>query len=137
MNADPVGQWIDAGGNPSRTSSNPPLFSQWYGYGRVDAGAAVQQALTYTEAQDVYVRDSLADTGMVPTGVPFWDSPDIWVRNLSPATEGAAALPASYAVAGPHLSPLSNQDNWIYVRYKNRGTVASLDFYIRVYAAHY
>jgi Subtilase family len=136
-NSDPVGQWIDAAGNPSRTSGQPPVFSQWYGYGRVDAAAAVQRALSYVETQDVYVRDNLADVGMVPTGTPFWDSPDIWVRNLSPAMDGAAAYPASYAVAGPHQAPISGQDNWIYVRYRNRGTASSLDFYVRVYVAHY
>jgi Subtilase family len=136
-NSDPVGQWLDSAGNPSRTSGNPAVFSQWYGYGRVDAAAAVQQALTFGEAQDVYVRDNLADVGLVPAGVPFWDSPDIWVRNLPPAMDGGAALPGSYAVAGPHQGPMAGQDNWVYVRYRNRGTQPTLDFYVRVFIAHY
>lgn len=136
-NSDPVGQWLDAAGNPSRTSGNPAVFSQWYGYGRVDASAAVQRALTFVEAQDVFVRDNLADVGLVPTGAPFWDSPDIWVRNLAPALDGAAALPGSYAAAGPHQAPIAGQDNWVYVRYHNRGTQPSLDFFVRVFIAHY
>jgi hypothetical protein len=136
-NSDPVGQWLDSAGNPSRTSGNPAVFSQWYGYGRVDAAAAVQRALTFVEAQDVYVRDNLADVGLVPAGVPFWDSPDIWVRNVAPAIDGGAALPGSYAAAGPHQAPIAGQDNWVYVRYRNRGTQPSLDFYVRVFIAHY
>lgn len=136
-NSDPAGQWLDSAGNPSRTSGNPAVFSQWYGYGRVDAAAAVQRALIYVEAQDVYVRDNLADVGLVPAGVPFWDSPDIWVRNVAPAIDGAAALPGSYAAAGPHQAPIAGQDNWVYVRYRNRGTQPSLDFYVRVFIAHY
>jgi len=136
-NSDAVGQWLDSGGNPSRTSGNPPVFSQWYGYGRVDAASAVQRALAFAETQDIFIRDNLADVGLVPVGMPFWDSPDIWVRNLSPATEGAAALPATYGVPGPHQAPIAGQDNWVYVRYRNRGTQPSLDFYVRVFIAHY
>ena len=30
-NTDPIGQWLDAGNNPSVASGNPPVFSQWYG----------------------------------------------------------------------------------------------------------
>jgi subtilisin family serine protease len=41
-NTDPVGQWLDANGNPSVTSGLPAVKSGWYGYGRVDAAAAVK-----------------------------------------------------------------------------------------------
>jgi subtilisin family serine protease len=34
-NTDPVGQWLDANGNPSVTSGLPAVKSGWYGYGRV------------------------------------------------------------------------------------------------------
>lgn len=44
-NADPVGQWLDEDGNPSLVSGNPPFFSQWYGHGRVDIAAAVQEVI--------------------------------------------------------------------------------------------
>ncbi|MGH9890597.1 MAG: S8 family serine peptidase [bacterium] len=43
-NADPVGQWLDINGNPSLISGNPPVFSRWFGYGRINAEAAVRRA---------------------------------------------------------------------------------------------
>jgi len=137
-NNDPVGRWEDVDG---RISTDPgylgPHYSQWYGYGRIDAEQAVIAARDYAHDRDIVVRDYLADDGTVPSGDAFWDSPDIWVRNNDPAVDGAAALPASYDDAPPHLSPIPEQDNWIYVRFKNVGTADSLDFYIRVYLTHF
>ncbi len=43
-NADPVGQWLDLNGNPSVISGNPPVFSRWFGYGRINTEAAVRRA---------------------------------------------------------------------------------------------
>ena len=44
-NIDPIGRWEDINGN---TSSDPgylgPHYSKWYGYGRIDAAAAVEKA---------------------------------------------------------------------------------------------
>lgn len=45
-NADPIGEWIDEDSNPSRITGKPPVFSQWYGYGRINAEASVRKALT-------------------------------------------------------------------------------------------
>ena len=42
-NVDPTGQWLDAGNNPSVVSGNPPVFSQWYGHGRVDIASAIRE----------------------------------------------------------------------------------------------
>ncbi len=124
-NADPVGQWV--GG-----------YSQWYGFGRLDAAAAVAGASTYVAPYDIVIRENLADTGLVvPSGGAFWNSPDIWVRQLSPAAEGAAALPANYATAGPTLVAKSLQDNYVYVRVRNAGAGLSLPFYLRVYLTHF
>ncbi|MEM8964198.1 MAG: hypothetical protein AAGD38_22120, partial [Acidobacteriota bacterium] len=49
----------------------------------------------------------------------------------------AAALPASYADAGPHQNPIAEQDNWVYARVKNLGTDASLDYYVRISITHW
>ena len=130
-NADPVGQWVDTDGDGVTD------YSQWYGYGRIDAEAAVVAARDYAHDRDIVVRENLADVGAVPSGGAFWDSPDIWVRNSDPAVDGGAALPASYGDAPPHESPMADQDNWVYVRFKNTGTAPSYDFYVRVYLTHW
>ncbi|HYO12946.1 MAG TPA: S8 family serine peptidase, partial [Thermoanaerobaculia bacterium] len=136
-NTHPTGQWLDANGNPSVTSGLPPVYSRWYGFGRVDAERAVDEALGYVFSRDLVVRDNLADVGAVPAGGAFWNSPDLWVRTTDPVVEGAAGLPPNYATAGPHQSPIAGQDNWVYARLRNNGTDPSLDFYVRIYIAHY
>lgn len=136
-NNDPIGRWLDADGNPSNVSGQPPVFSKWYGYGRVDAEAAIQEGLIYGFARDIVVRDNLADIGAVPAAGAYWNSPDIWVRTASPAMEGGTALPASYAVAGPHVAPVAGQSNWVYARVKNTGSLESLDCYVRISLTHW
>jgi subtilisin family serine protease len=137
-NTDPTGRWRDISG---LISSDPgyagPDYSQWYGYGRIDALAAVTGARDYASNRDIVLRDNLSDVGAVPVVGAFWDSPDLWVRNLDPAVDGAAALPATYDSAPPHENPIAGQNNWVYVRMKNIGTAPSFNFYIRVYLAHF
>jgi subtilisin family serine protease len=128
-------RWRDENGNFSNDTGLPPVWS--IGYGRLDAAAAVQSALTYAFTRDLIVRDNLGDAGMVPAGGTFWHSPDLWVRNADPAVDGAAALPASYGAAGPHQAPIAGQTNWLYGRFKNIGTSASLDSYVRFYLTHW
>lgn len=137
-NTDANGRWTDTAG---RISSDPgytgPFFSKWYGYGRVDAAAAVTATRDYTAHSDVLVRDNLADAGTVPSAGAFWNSPDIWVRQHDPVTDGAAALPAGYASNPPHQNAVRGQNNWVYVRLKNTGTIATNNFYVRLYIAHW
>jgi hypothetical protein len=135
-NTDPVGQWLDVDGNPSVTSGLPPVKSGWYGYGRVDAAVAVQGALTFAGSRDLVIRDNLADTGAVASSGAFWNSPDIWCRRQDPASD-PGAIPASYAAAGPHETPLRGQPNWVYARVRNNGTQTSLDAWVRLSIAHY
>lgn len=135
-NTDPVGQWLDANGNPSVMSGLPPVKSGWYGYGRVNAAAAVQTALTFATSRDLMIRDNLSDTGAVASSGPFWDSPDIWCRRLSPGTD-PGALPANYGTAGPHEDPVRGQSNWIYTRVRNNGTDASFDAWVRISVTHW
>ena len=135
-NTDPVGQWLDANGNPSVTSGNPSVKSGWYGYGRVNAAAAVQTALSFATSRDLVVRDNLSDTGTVASVGAFWNSPDVWCRRLSPGTD-PGALPANYATAGPHEDPMRGQSNWVYARVHNNGTDTSLDAWVRFSVTHW
>ena len=135
-NTDPVGRWLDANGNPSTTSGLPPVKSGWYGYGRVDAAAAVAGAVTYVATRDLVIRDNVADTGTVASAGAFWNSPDIWCRRLDPMSD-PGALPASYAAAGPHEDPKRGQDNWVHLRVRNNGTEPSLDAWVRISVTHW
>jgi subtilisin family serine protease len=130
-------RWRDANGAFSLVTGLPPVWSPGYGFGRLDAVAAVQDALVYGFTRDVMVRENLADVGAVPSGGVIWNSPDIWVRNVDPAIEGAAGLPAGYGSLPPHQPPIAGQVNWVYGRFKNNGTAASLDFYVRLYLTHW
>jgi subtilisin family serine protease len=129
-NVDPIGQWVDLDGDTVAE------FSQWYGYGRINTSAAVDEATGGGASRDLVVRDNLSDDGTVPSTGAFWDSPDLWVRTTDPAGD-AGALPAAYGDAPPHQSPISGQANWVYVRLRNAGTDDSLPFYIRVYITHW
>ncbi len=135
-NTDPIGQWLDANGNPSVTSGLPAVKSGWYGYGRVNAAAAVQVAISFATTRDLVIRDNLADTGIVASAGAFWNSPDVWCRRLSPATD-PGALPLNYATAGPHEDPMRGQLNWVYARVRNSGTDTSLDAWVRISVTHW
>ncbi len=135
-NTDPTGQWLDINGDPSVTSGLAPVRSGWYGYGRLDAAAAVQGAIDNMANRDLVIRDNLSDSGSVATIGQFWNSPDIWCRTSDPDTD-PAAFPASYAVAGPHQAPIRGQQNWICLRVANNGTTASLDAWVRISIAHF
>lgn len=86
------------------------------GYGLVDATAAVEAAICYTEEQDLAfdlaVKDNLDDLGEEPntTTDKFWKSKDIWVRNLDDDVN-------------EHQNPEYNinQNPYIYVKVSNFG----------------
>jgi hypothetical protein len=136
QNTDPVGQWLDANGDPSVTSGLPPVRSGWYGYGRVNAAAAVQAALSFATTRDLVIRDNLADVGAVAFVGGFWDSPDVWCRRLPPSSD-PAALPPNHVTAGPHEDPKRGQSNWVYARVHNNGTEPSLDAWVRFSVTHW
>lgn len=135
-NVDPVGRWLDADGNPTTVSGLPPVRSGWYGWGRVNAAAAVQAAIDHVDTRDMVIRDNLADTGTVASSGAFWNSPDIWCRRLPPGSD-PGALPASHATAGPHEDPLRGVANWVYARVRNNGTSTSLDGWVRLSVTHF
>lgn len=134
-NANPTGRWRDVNGLISTDAGYlGPFFSQFYGYGRINAAMAVTGALNYTHDRDIFVRDNMADTGVTTSVGSFWTGVDIWVRNVN---DGIA--PANYATDANtvHQSPIAGQSNWLSVRYKNRGGLNSYPFYMRAYLAHY
>ena len=134
-NTNATGRWRDIA---NRISTDPgyvgPFFSQFFGYGRINAAVAVTTAINYLHTRDIYIRDNMADTGAGTSSSPYWRGVDIWVRNNN---DGVS--PASYATDANtvHQSPIAGQSNWLHVRYRNRGTTNSYPFYVRAYLAHY
>lgn len=55
-NVDPVGQWLDEDNNPSVVSGKPPVFSQWYGHGRIDIAAAIRKVVSMKPKKPDAVR---------------------------------------------------------------------------------
>ena len=88
-----------------------------------DVGAALAE-LCWAVNSDVYLRDNASDTGTVPSAGPFWNCPDIWVRN---ADDGGAI----------HQNTIRGQDNFIYVRVGNRGQADATDVRVRVLLASF
>lgn len=134
-NTNAVGRWRD---DANRISTDPgytgPFFSQFFGYGRINASAAVSAADSYNHTRDIMIRDNMSDTGATTSSSPHWTGVDIWVRN-----DNDGVAPANYNTDANtvHQPPIAGQSNWLSVRYRNRGTVASFPFYIRAYIAHY
>jgi hypothetical protein len=74
-------------------------------------------------APDVYIRDTVGDTGTVPTAGSLSSSPDIIVRPVAVADPDAAFGEAS-GTAGDNTLGFeveAGQDNFLYVRMRNRG----------------
>lgn len=124
-NTDAIGQWTTDG-------SGNPVFSQWYGFGRVNAAAAVEGARDFGSGSDVVIRDNLSDTGIVPSGGWHANSPDIWVRKTDDPIPTLA-----YSAAPPHQNPVRGQDNYVYLRAKNTGTATTNEVYLRALICHY
>lgn len=83
-----------------------------------DVGAAITE-LCVAATADVFIRDNDADTGDVPSAGPFWNSPDVWVRNAD--DDGLA-----------HQATIRGSDNWIYTRVRNRGVAEAVGVRVRV-----
>lgn len=130
---DCIARWLDEDDLPITQTGKPAVRSLGYGYGRLNAYAAVKEARAYRFTRDLMIRKNLKDKGTKPSA-PSVDSPDIWVRNTDPAID-PGALPRSFNVTGPHQDPIGSEDQWIYARVKNRGSEASLDAWVRFYLA--
>jgi hypothetical protein len=93
-------------------------------YSKVMYEAFVDQGLYAKRPVDVYVTDSTTDTGDLPSPVPHWQSPDIWVRNNPPPADPNDPNDPN-AGEDPdlgHQPPINDQPNYIYVTVRNRGT---------------
>ncbi|MDP3280444.1 MAG: M36 family metallopeptidase [Nitrosomonas sp.] len=67
---------------------------------------------------DLYIREDASDPGVdLFTGPVFWNSPDLWIRNVD--DNGTA-----------HQNPEAGQDNWFYARVRNRGTATARAFVV-------
>lgn len=62
-------------------------------------------------APDLWVRDAPTHTGSEYWEGRFWDSPDLWIRNID--DDGTT-----------HQKPEYGQDNWFYARVRNRSATA-------------
>ena len=71
---------------------------------------------------DVYIRDNTSDTGTSTSNNPFWESPDIVIRNTD---DGVFA----------HQEPIAGRDNFLYVRIHNRGPNATRELRVSARAA--
>jgi len=65
---------------------------------------------------DIFIRDNVLDTGIIPSAQPWWSSPDVWVRQ---ADDGGTE----------HQNPQAGRRNYIYARVSNRSvaTVSLVD----------
>jgi PKD repeat protein len=76
------------------------------------------------EDYDIYIKDSAADDGSVPSSSPWWLSPDIWVRRDGDCTKFT------------HQKPIPGTTNTICVRVRNRMTATVTDITVQVYYAN-
>lgn len=116
-------QWMDLNGD------GVDDFNPLYGYGRIDAQAAVQAAenligINPINDVDTWIMENTADIGDIPSLPPY--SLDVWVRNLDPAVDNPAQV-------NQHQSPIRGQDNWVYANIRNRGAMNSHDVYARIF----
>jgi len=84
---------------------------------------------------DVYIRDSTSDTGDQPSGLPHWESPDIWVRNNPPPIDPNDPNDPNYGEdpGAGHQPPINNAPNYLYVRIYNRGSQAAAGLSVKAY----
>lgn len=81
---------------------------------------------------DIYIRDNIADDGTIPNAAPLYRSPDIIVRQSREASPLTAFADLNDNALGENVE--AGQDNWIYLRLQNRGSVPG-DVDVRVYWA--
>lgn len=79
---------------------------------------------------DIYIRDSLNDTGLIPSGGTLCMSPDIIVRN-EPLPNPDVDL-QNMNDAGLSENVEAGQNNFVYLRLQNRGSVSG-NTQVRVY----
>ena len=84
-----------------------------------DVNAAMSE-LCWAVCSDLYIADNEVDAGAVPSSAPFWNSPDIWIRNND--DNGLT-----------HQNTIRGRDNYIYIRVRNRGVAEAINLIVRAY----
>lgn len=123
----------DLVGDPAEDT---PGWDKYMGHGRINAHACVVnvQANHPFSPADVYIRDSLLDTGIEPYILPgpLCYSPDIIIRK-TPVANPQVAFANMTVDPGSDNVEIGN-DNYIYIRVHNKGAINS-DIHVRVYFA--
>ncbi len=81
---------------------------------------------------DIYIRDNTGDDGTVPNTAPLYRSPDIIVRQNEEASPQTAFADLDDDSLSENAE--AGQNNWIYLRLQNRGSVVG-DVEVNVYWA--
>ena len=75
-NTDPIGIWRDAEGVAANTPGyTGPHYSRWYGFGRIDAEAAVRKAIAPGRAEEAVRGDALAREEKAVCALPLEAKP--------------------------------------------------------------
>ncbi len=79
---------------------------------------------------DIYIRDNIADDGTIPNMAPLYRSPDIIVRQNQETSPQTAFANLNDDTLSENVE--AGQDNWIYLRLQNRGSIQG-DVEVSVY----
>jgi len=141
FSATPIHTWAWDFGDGLGTSSlqNPTYTYSTAGVGSYDVSLTVRnvcgsdtvtKTLVVTDCvpqepdYDIYLKDSYTDDGSVPSSVPWWNSPDTWVRNDGDCSNTT------------HQNPLPGLPTTICVRVRNRMATTVNDTTVNVYWAN-
>lgn len=84
----------------------------------------VDTSLLRSNYTDIYVKDNAADTGAGSSTGPFWETPDLVTRNADDNVFADQPV-------------IRQQDNWIYVRVRNKSSSAYANVTVNVYLANW
>lgn len=92
---------------------------------KVTAGRMmVDTSLLRSNYAEIYVKDNAADTGASSSTGAFWETPDLVTRNADDNVFADQPV-------------IRQQDNWIYVRVRNRSASAYANVTVNVYLANW
>lgn len=86
--------------------------------------AMIDASLLHDNYGAIYIRDNTTDTGEESSSGAFWNSPDIWVRNIN---DGGTT----------HQDTVRGQDNYLSARVSNGSPTAYEDVTVRFYRANF
>lgn len=92
--------------------------------GKTAGQAMIDTSLLRSNFSDLYVKDNDADTGGASSSGVFWLSPDLWVRNIQ---DGGTT----------NQNTIRGQDNYIYVRVRNKGLQPYDNVSVNVYLGNF